>query len=212
MLLVPLCGLAGIAGLTTRAAGEQSTDPMIGCALLHRQAAIDACDAAIRSRLPAELRAEAAYKKGVELGDLTRYGDAVNAYRAAIRLKPDYAAAHFDLGVALAVLGRPHAALREFRATVELAPMDADAHYNIGLVLNGLGRHAEAMQAYRDAVRARPDYADAWGNLGLTANLIGRYRESADAFERAQALLPAYFESRPRQREAFEASRGARAL
>ena len=86
--------------------------------------------------------------------------------------------------------------------------MDADAHYNMGLALNSLGRHAEAVQAYREAVRVRPDYADAWGNLGLTANVIGQYRESADAFERATALLPAYFDSRPRQREAFEASRG----
>jgi hypothetical protein len=38
--------------------------------------------------------------------------------------------------------------------------------------------------------------------------IVGQYRESADAFERAKALLPAYFDSRPRQREAFEASRG----
>ena len=98
-------------------------------------------------------------------------------------------------------------ALREFRETIELTPMDANAHYNMGLALNNLGRHAEAMLAYREAVRVRPDYADAWGNLGLTANLIGQYRESAEAFARAKALLPAYFDSRPRQREAYEASR-----
>ena len=52
------------------------------------QPAVDACDEAMRSRLPVEIRAEAAHKKGVELGELTRYGDAVKAYRAAIRLKP----------------------------------------------------------------------------------------------------------------------------
>lgn len=212
ILLVPLCGLVGIASLTTRRAWAQSADPMIGCALLHGQPAVDACDEAMRARRPVEIRADAAYKKGVELGELMRYGDAVNAYRAAIRLKPDYADAHYNLGVALFVLGRAGAALREFRATVELTPMDADAHYNMGLALNSLGRHAEAVQAYREAVQARPDYADAWGNLGLSANLTGQYRESADAFERAKALLPAYFDSRPRQREAFEASRGDRAL
>jgi tetratricopeptide (TPR) repeat protein len=218
----------------------------LGCALLRGQPAVDACDEAMRSRLPAEIRAEAAHKKGVELFELTRYGDAVRAYGVAVRLKPDYAVAytnlgfslsrlerwqeacvayehalrltpddvdaHYNLGVALVMLGRPGAALREFRETVELAPMDADAHYNMGLALNSLGRHAEAVQAYREAVRVRPDYADAWGNLGLTANLIGQYRESADAFERAKALLPAYFDSRPRQREAFEASRRDGAL
>jgi len=70
----------------------------LGCALLQGQPAVDACDEAIRSRLPAEIRAEAAHKKGVELGELTRYGDAVKAYRAAVRLKPDYAAAYTNLG------------------------------------------------------------------------------------------------------------------
>jgi tetratricopeptide (TPR) repeat protein len=85
--------------------------------------------------------------------------------------------------------------------------MKADAYYNMGFALNCLGRHAEAVQAYREAVRVRPDYADAWGNLGFTANVIGQYRESADAFERAKVLVPAYFDNRPRQREAFEASR-----
>ena len=242
ILLGPLCGLVGIAGLATLGARAQSEDLILECALLQGQPAVDACDEAMRSHLPVEIRAEAAYKKGVELGELTRYADAVKAYRAAIRLQPGYAAAytnlgfslsrlerwqeacfayenairltpddadaHYNLGVALVMRGRPSAALREFRETVELTPMDADAHYNMGLALNSLGRHAEAVQAYREAVRVRPDYADAWGNLGLTENLIGQYRESADAFERAKALLPAYFDSRPRQREAFEASRG----
>jgi tetratricopeptide (TPR) repeat protein len=246
ILLIPLCGLVGIACLATRGAGAQSAEPILGCALLQGQPAVDACDEAMRSRLPDEIRAEAAYKKGVELGELMRYGDAVKAYGAAIRLKPDYAAAytnlgfslsrlerwqearlayenairltpddvdaHYNLGVALVMLGRSGAALREFRETVALTPMDADAHYNMGLALNSLGRHAEAMQAYHEAVRMRSDYADAWGNLGLTANLIGQYRESAEAFERAEALVPAYFDSRPRQREAFEASRGGRSL
>src|SRR6058998_1307972 len=143
---------------------------------------------------------------GFSLSRLERWQEACFAYENAIRLTPDDVDAHYNLGVALVMLGRPGAALREFRETVELVPMDADAHYNMGLALNSLGRHAEAVQAYREAVRVRPDYADAWGNLGLTANVIGRYRESADAFERAKALLPAYFDSRPRQREAFEAS------
>lgn len=195
-------------GLAAPGAWAQSADPLLECALLRGQRAVDACDEAMRARLPVEIRAEAAHKKGVELGELTRYGDAVHAYRAAIRLQRDYVDAHYSLGVALMMLGRPGAALREFRKTAELSPGDATAHYNMGLALNSLGRHAEAVRAYREAVRIQPDYADAWGNLGLTANLIGRYRESADAFERARALSPSYFDNRPRQREAFAVSRG----
>jgi tetratricopeptide (TPR) repeat protein len=241
ILLLSSCALVGMATRVAWAQSAPPADPMLRCALLRGQPAVDACDEAMRSRLPVELRAEAAYKKGVELGVLTRHGEAMKAYRAAIRLKPDYAAAYtslgfsfsrlerwqeacaayesairlrpddvdarYNLGVALVMLGRPDAALREFRESAALAPMDADAHYNLGLTLNSLGRHAEAVQAYREAVRVRPGYAEAWGNLGLSAHLIGQHRESAEAFERASALQPGYLASRPRQREAFEASR-----
>lgn len=70
-----------------------------------------------------------------------------------------------------------------------------------------LQRHDEALEAYRSAVRARPAYVSAWGNLGMTAYLLGRYRESAEAFERARTLAPDYFDTRPVQREAWEAAR-----
>jgi tetratricopeptide (TPR) repeat protein len=179
-----------------------------GCALFQGLPAVDACDAAMRSDLPVEIRAEAAWRKGIELAELARYGDAVTAYRAALRLAPGYVEAHYSLGVALIMLGRPGPALREFRRIVDLTPGDADAHYNLGLALNNVGRHADAVRAYRAAVRLRPDYTDAWGNLGLAAHLIGRHRQSAAAFERAKALEPTYFDSRPRQHAAFESSRG----
>jgi tetratricopeptide (TPR) repeat protein len=211
-LLIPLCAVVGVASLVTRSTSAPAADPILGCALLRGPRAVEACDEVMHAPFPTEIRAEAAYKKGVELGGLARYGDAVDAYRVAIHLQPDYVDAHYNLGVALAMLDRPGEAFRAFRATVQLAATDADAHYNLGLALNRLGRHTEAVQAYREAVRVRPDYADAWGNLGLTTNLIGQYRESVDAFERANALLPAYFDSRPRQRDAFEASRRDRSL
>ena len=64
ILLVSLCGLVGIACLATRGAWAQSADPILGCALLQGHPAVDACDEAMRSRLPVEIRAEAAYKMG----------------------------------------------------------------------------------------------------------------------------------------------------
>src|SRR5438034_7142819 len=65
ILLVPLCGLvgiAGLAGLANRGARAQSADSILECALLQGQPAVDACDKAMRSRLPVENRAEAAYR------------------------------------------------------------------------------------------------------------------------------------------------------
>ncbi len=151
--------------------------------------------------------AAASTNMGVALTRLHRWEDAVGAYRQAIRQSPMYADAHYNLGVALANLRRWEEALSAFREAARLNVKDADARYNIGLVLNILRRHDEALEAYRSAVRARPAYVSAWGDLGMTAYLLGRYRESAEAFETARTLAPDYFDTRPVQREAWDAAR-----
>jgi tetratricopeptide (TPR) repeat protein len=139
-LLVTLCGLVVIAGSAARGASAQSADPFLECAILRGQPAVDACDEVMRSRLAVELRAEAAYKKGVELAELTRDGDSVKAYRAAIRLKRDYAAAYADLGVSLSRLERWQEASSAYENAIRLAPADVDTHYNLGVALVMLGR------------------------------------------------------------------------
>src|SRR5438034_8497044 len=141
ILLVPLCGLVGIAGLANRGARAQSADSILECALLQGQPAVDACDEAMRSRLPVEIRAEAAHKKGVELGELTRYGDAVKAYRAAIRLKPDYAAAYTNLGFSLSRLERWQEACFAYENAIRLTPNDARSE-----------EHTSELQSHSDLV------------------------------------------------------------
>jgi tetratricopeptide (TPR) repeat protein len=154
----------------------------LGCALLQGQPAVDACDEAIRSRLPAEIRAEAAHKKGVELGELTRYGDAVKAYRAAVRLKPDYAAAYTNLGFSLSRLEWWQEACFAYENAIRLTPDDVDAHYNLGVALVMLGRPGAALREFRETVELAPMDADAHYNMGLTLNSLGRHAEAVQAY------------------------------
>src|SRR5207245_7642021 len=60
ILLVPLCGIVGIAGLATRGARAESEELILGCALLQGQPAVAACDDALSSRLAIELRSDTA--------------------------------------------------------------------------------------------------------------------------------------------------------
>ena len=49
-------------------------------------------------------------------------GSAINEFRAAIRLKPDYAEAHYALGLALKRQGKPELAKEALRAAEKLDP------------------------------------------------------------------------------------------
>jgi hypothetical protein len=128
ILLVALCLGVGLAGVATRGAwAEPAVDAAIRCALLHGRPALDAYDEAMRSRRPVAMRAEAAYNKGVELGELRRDEDAVAAYRAAIRVRPDYAAAYTNLGFALSRLESMAFRVLMPEAAVALAHKDEKA-------------------------------------------------------------------------------------
>jgi len=51
----------------------------------------------------------AAYNQGIVLGRLGRTQEAIAAFRAAIRLRPDFVLGHYALGVLLKTLGDPAA-------------------------------------------------------------------------------------------------------
>ena len=58
--------------------------------------------------------------------------EAVAEFRAAIRLQPDYAEAHYNLGNALAAQGKRDEAVAEYRTAIRLKPDYAKAHCNLG--------------------------------------------------------------------------------
>ena len=58
--------------------------------------------------------------------------EAIAEYREAIRLKPDYAEAHFNLGIALSDQGKLDEAIAEYREAIRLKPDYAEAHCNLG--------------------------------------------------------------------------------
>lgn len=129
-----------------------------------------------------------------ELGD---YEAAIESYRAALRIRPEFAKAHNGIGVAHLRLGELDAATRSFRAAVEIDPGFAGAHFNLGIVRERQADWRRAAEHYREAVRHEPRHVAAWTALGLALWRLGEHGSVVDAFERALALAPAH---RPAQR------------
>jgi tetratricopeptide (TPR) repeat protein len=54
--------------------------------------------------------------------------DAIGHYEQALRIKPDYAHAHYNLGVALEKLGRTQEAIQHYEQALRIKPDFTQAH------------------------------------------------------------------------------------
>ncbi len=127
---------------------------------------------------------------GAKRGETAHYQEAVDAYKQAIRLKPDCAEAHYSLGVAYSKLDRWQGALDAFKQAIRLEPDYAEAHCNLGAAYDGLHRYQEAVDEYKEAIRLKPDDALTHYNLGVAYGELGRHQEELDAFKEAVRLNP----------------------
>ncbi len=91
--------------------------------------------------------------------------EAMEHYREAIRLKPDYALARVNLGVALAETGRLEEAIAQYREALHSDPYDPEAYYNLAVDLELMGRLDEAARNYRRVLSLLPGHAPSTANL-----------------------------------------------
>jgi tetratricopeptide (TPR) repeat protein len=128
-------------------------------------------------------RVELHLLRGDVLAVLRRYGDALDAYRAARAIEPGNVRAQSSEGTALLRLGQPDAALASFERALTLAPQVPGTWYNRGLAYAGLNRAADALADFDKAIAISGDYALAHVNRGMLLLLTGRYREGFAEFE-----------------------------
>jgi len=127
---------------------------------------------------------------------LERQGDyehAIQQYRQALALKPDFLSARNRLAIALNKLGRHGEATREFRQAVAQDPTQAYLYNNLGFSLYLENRYQEAADVLRHALELRPDYARARMNYGVVLARLGQYDQALAEFTLATSQADAYY-------------------
>jgi len=83
--------------------------------------------------------------------------EAIAYYEGALRLDPNFAAAHYNLANLLAHEGRFPEAAAQYRETLRLMPENPDIHENLAAVLTQLGQAPEAEIERQEARRLRSE-------------------------------------------------------
>jgi tetratricopeptide (TPR) repeat protein len=114
---------------------------------------------------PAKIRLDTFYQwlsEANEAFERGRLGEAVEAYRRAVALRPNSAVARVNLGAALGRLGRHEEALKQFRGVLEADGSNGDARKNAALALIEVGRPVEAYEQIAPHLAARSRDSEAW--------------------------------------------------
>jgi Tfp pilus assembly protein PilF len=116
--------------------------------------------------------------------------EAVEQFKSALRIKPDYVDAHYNLGYALSRQGNLEGGIDQFAETLRLDPNNLKALNNMGVALALQGRYGQAVNYFEAALKQNPGDSDLHYNLGIALKNEGQPDDAAHHFARVLALNP----------------------
>jgi tetratricopeptide (TPR) repeat protein len=119
---------------------------------------------------------------------LGRWQEAIEPYRQAFHLKPDFVEALYNLAAAFHKLGRYRDEIVTWKDAIRVKPDSALAHNNLGVAYGKLGRYREEIRSCKQAVKIKPDLAVAHYNLAVSYLMQGDRHSSREEGKALESL------------------------
>lgn len=136
----------------------------------------------------------AAHWRGIALVENGQPAAAIESFRKAIELKPDYAEPYMGLSIALGGIKPPdpEAATAAIEKYFSLNPKNpsSKAYVIRGSLLGRKGKIDASIDDLKQAIELEPSFGWAYSDLGSSLRVKGNYGESINAYEKAVELLP----------------------
>jgi len=111
---------------------------------------------------------------------LQRHDAAIDSYKQAIKINPNYADSYNNMGAALHDKGDSDAAIDSYKQAIKINPNYADAYYNMGNAFKKKGDLNAVMGAYTQAIKFKPEHAGAYYNIGLVLSDLKFSKPNSD--------------------------------
>jgi len=138
--------------------------------------------------------ADAYYALGLVYRDWGKADEEIQAYKQAIRLKPDYLVAYERLGARYLRSKKFNEAVEVFRQLSTYKPGDAVVPNNMGEAFFELNRYNDAAESFRQSIRLRPDFGKAYYNLGRCLLAMGNRDAALEQYTILTNIDPDYAE------------------
>ncbi len=145
--------------------------------------------------LPNRLEAILECNKGHEFYEKKEYKSAVECYKRAIKINPNYARAYSNMGTALYGLGQYDDGRKCYLKAIEIDSDDGEALYNCGYSLASLGEYNESILFYDASIKSFKKSPNEQLKLSRSFNMkahslqhLGHWEEAIGAWEEAKSL------------------------
>ena len=126
---------------------------------------------------------------------LMHFDAAIDSYKQALKINPEYAEAYYNIGIALGEKGDADAAIDSYKQALKINPDYADAYNNMGIALNEKGDVTQAISSYNKALVIKPGYAEAFNNMGIALGNQGDLVSAINSYKKALKIKPDYAEA-----------------
>ena len=134
--------------------------------------------------------AQESKKKKTEKKAKEQLSLAVKSLEKAIKLKPDYAPAHYLLAVAYDQQGKREEAITKLEKLEEIAPGDIGGSFQLGMLYWRKGETDKAQEKFEKVTKLNPNYSNALYMLGLVYDKKGEREKAKKLFEKVAQLNP----------------------
>ena len=120
---------------------------------------------------------------------------AINSYKKAIAINPEFAYAYYNLGLIFYELDELDGlakVVRYFEKAIAINPSYHEAHNNLGCTLKKLGKMNLAVKSFKKAIKIKEGFADAHSNLGQIQTELGQLVKAEACLRKAIAINPEF--------------------
>ena len=128
-----------------------------------------------------------AAKQAQQKGD---YAQAVDGYRAALKLMPETPELYSNLGIAYYYKKEYERAIEAFRQALKRKPNLEGPNLFLGMAYIRTGQYEESIKPLRKAISLNPKLSLAYINLGASYNEVGKAEEALEVLQRAEKIFP----------------------
>ena len=141
---------------------------------------------------------------GAAYAGLGDFSEAINSYKKAISIEPNYIDAHYNLAFALREEGKIEDAVSTFKKVISISPKHANAYNNLAVTLQKQGKLGEAVSAFKKAISIRPDYVEAYYNMASALEEQGQLEQAVISYRKSISLKPDYADAYFNMASTFE--------